>query len=241
MSLYSDISQKPSNTADFLKCVPLFAELDPEQLAEIGSRLRRRSFAPGVTLFHQDMPGSSLYLIEKGRVRVFILGRTGIEITLNVIGPNNIFGELALLDNKPHSATALTLEPCVVWLLARTDMEEFLERYPAMVRALYGILVERVRASTHLIEALAFQDVQGRLAYRILLLAEHHGRHSPQGIEIAVPLTQGELATMVGASRESVNKALMVLRSNEMIRVEGQNITVINADGLQKMIFDRGR
>ena len=120
-------------------------------------------------------------------------------------------------------------------------MEEFIECYPAFVRALLGILVERVRAVTHLIEAMAFQDVQGRLAYRLLFLAEHHGFLSPAGIEIAVPLTQAELATMVGASRESVNKALTVLRSHELIRVDGSHITVINTDGLQKMIFDRGR
>lgn len=241
MSLYSDISQAQPDVEKFLKCVQLFAELDSEQLNEIGNRLRMRSFAPGVTLFHQDMPGSSLYLIEKGSVRVFILGRTGIEITLDVLGPGDVFGELALLDNKHHSATALTLEPCVVWLMARPDMEEFLKRYPAMTRALYRVLVERVRASTHLIEALAFQDVQGRLAYRLLFLAEHHGYHMPTGVEIAVPLTQSELATMVGASRESVNKALMALRSNGLIRVEGSHITVINREGLQKMIFDRGR
>lgn len=241
MSFYSDISQIKANAAEFLNSIPLFAGLNPEQRREIGTRLRRRSFAPGVTLFHQDMSGNSLYLIEQGCVRVFILGRTGIEITVNVLGPGDIFGELAILDNKPHSATALTLEPCVVWLLARSDMEEFLERYPVLARELSRILVARVRGATHLIEALAFQDVQGRLAYRLLFLAEHHGRHTPAGIEIAVPLTQGELATMVGASRESVNKALTVLRSSEMIRIDGARITVINIDGLQKMIFDHGR
>ena len=241
MSLYSDISRMQPNAADVLQGTPLFAGLNPEQRREIGTRLKRRSFAPGVTLFHQDMPGSSLYLIEEGRVRVFILGRTGIEITVNVLGPGDVFGELALLDFKPHSATALTIEPCVVWLLARADMEEFIECYPAFARALLGILVERVRAVTHLIEAMAFQDVQGRLAYRLLFLAERHGYLSPEGIEIAAPLTQAELATMVGASRESVNKALMALRSNELIRIEGSHITVINSEGLQKMIFDRGR
>jgi CRP-like cAMP-binding protein len=221
--------------------MPLFAGLDDEQMNEISARLRRRSFAPGVTLFHQDMPGSSVYLIEKGRVRVFILGRTGIEISLNVVGPGDILGELALLDNKAHSATALTLEPCVVWILARSDMEEFLERYPAIAQALLRILTARVRGSTHLIEALAFQDVQGRLAYRLLFLAERHGRQSPEGIEIAVPLTQGELATMVGATRESVNKALTVLRSSDLIRIEGARLTVTNREGLQQMIIDRGR
>ena len=241
MSLYSDINQVRPKPADFLKSLPLFAGLNPEQCRAIEACLQRRSYATGVTLFHQDMPGSSLYLIEEGCVRVFVLGRTGIEITLNVLGRGDVFGELALLDNHPHSATALTLEPCVVWLLARSDLEELLVRYPAIARALLGILVERVRAVTHLIEAMAFQDVQGRLAYRILLLAEHHGCLSPEGIEIAVPLTQGELATMVGASRESVNKALMVLRSDEMIRIEGSHITVLNSEGLQKMIFERGR
>lgn len=241
MSLYSDINQLRPKTANFLKTVPLFASLNPDHYRAIEACFQRRSYAAGVTLFHQDMPGSFLYLIEEGCVRVFILGRTGIEVTVNVLGPGDVLGELALLDNKPHSATALTLDPCVVWLLARTDFEELLERYPEISRALVEILVGRVRAVTHLIEAMAFQDVQGRLAYRILFLAEHHGCVCPSGIEITVPLTQAELATMVGASRESVNKALMVLRSNDLIRIDGSHITVINSEGLQKMIFERGR
>lgn len=241
MSLYSDISQTYSKAPDFLKRVKLFHGLDQAQCRIIESRLQRRSYAAGVTLFHQDMPGGSLYLIEEGCVRVVILGRTGIEITINVLGPGDVFGELALLDKQPHSATALTIEPCVVWLLARSDIEEFLLSYPQITHALLEILVERVRNVTHLLEAMAFQDVQGRLAYRILFLAEHHGSRCPEGTEIVVPLTQAELATMVGASRESVNKALMVLRSNALIKVDGSHITVVNEKGLQKLIFERGR
>jgi hypothetical protein len=231
MELYSDISQSQPNPADFLKGIPLFAALDPEGLREISTRLRRRTFAPGVTLFHQDMPGSSLYLIEEGRVRVFILGRTGIEITLNVIGPGDILGELALLDNKPHSATALTLEPCVVWLLARQDMG-IRRALPGDHHACLGFWSSGCDAPTHLIEAMAFHDVQGRLGLSILFWLSVTGLY-PHGDRNRCTLDAGELASMVGAS-PGERQCLDGARSSEMIRIDGSHITVNNAEDCRR-------
>ena len=241
MSLYSNILDQPKGVENFLQGLTLFARLDREGLEQIAAHVHRRSFAPGVTLFHQDMPGSILYIIEQGYVRVFSIGRTGQELTLNICGPGEIFGELSILDNQYHSATAITLSQTVVQLLAKTELDRFMERYPQIERAIIQLLVARLRTTTRHTEAMTFQDVQGRLACEILNLGEKHGQLNGNAIKVDIPLTQGDLATMVGATRESVNKALSALRAQNLVDIDNSSLTVLNPSGLRRMIQERGR
>jgi CRP-like cAMP-binding protein len=241
MSLYSNILNPAPEAEVFIQDLPLFASLTGEQRAQVAAHLQRRSFAPGVILFHQDMPGLTLYMVEAGWVRIFSLGRTGQELTLGICGAREVFGELSILDAKHHSATAVTLTNATIWLLPRSHLEDLLARFPAISRAMMQILVRRIRATINHAEAMTFQDVQGRLAYEILTLAERYGRRVGQAIEVDIPLTQGDLATMVGATRESVNKALAALRSQELVKMANSNLVVLDLDGLRCIIQERGR
>lgn len=241
MSLYSNIPSTPPGAYEFLSTLSLFADLDKEQLEQISIRIQRRTFAPGVTLFHQDMPGTMMYMIETGNVRVISIGRTGQELTLNVLGPGEIFGELSILDGQQRSATALTLDHTVVWLVSQSDLKEFMVNYPSVNQAMIQILVNRVRATARRLEAMTFQDVLGRLAYELLSLAERSGQPCKEGVEITVPLTQVELATMVGATRESVNKAVSVLRVQNLVDVDGTRWFLLDPAGLQHILHERGR
>lgn len=241
MSLYSNLPNPSKDAESFLRSSTLFGTLGDEVISQIAPRLQRRSFASEVTLYHQDMPGMMLYMIEKGCVRVYSLGRTGQELTLNICGPGDILGELSSLDRKPHSATAITLTPTVVWLITQNDLEDLIHHYPAIAAAMIQILVARVRSTTNQIESLTFQDVQGRLAFELLRLAEKHGQKNKTFTEINVPLTQGDLATIVGAARESVNKAISHLRSLNLIAIDGTSLTILDPEGLGQVIHDRGR
>jgi CRP-like cAMP-binding protein len=241
MSLYSNIPSAPPGGQEFLAGLTLFADLEAQQLEQIAQRVQRRTFALGVTLFHQDMPGTMMYMIETGSVRVISIGRTGQELTLNVLGPGEIFGELSILDGQQRSATAITLVPTVVWLLSQADLNEFMSKYPPVNQAMIQILVERVRATARRLEAMTFQDVLGRLAFELLSLADRSGQPYEQGIEITIPLTQVDLASMVGATRESVNKAVSVLRSKELINVDGTRWFLQDPAGIQQILYERGR
>ncbi len=241
MSLYSGIPSAPPGAQEFLSSLKLFADLEPEQLEQISLHVKQRTFALGVTLFHQDMPGTMLYMIESGSVRVISIGRTGQELTLNVLGPGEIFGELSILDGQQRSATAITLAPTVVWLLSQADLRQFMADYPPVNQAMMQILVERVRSTARRLEAMTFQDVLGRLAFELLTLAERNGQPCEQGTEITIPLTQVDLASMVGATRESVNKAVSVLRSKELIDVDGTSWFLKNPAGMQQILYERGR
>lgn len=240
MSLYSNLPSE-SGALDFLPTISLFAELDQGQLDMVASRINKRSFAPGVTLFHQGMPGMMLYMIESGSVRLISIGRTGQELTLNVLGPGEIFGELSILDGEQRSATALTLGSTQVWLLSQADLKEFMREYPPVNQAMLQILVERVRATARRLEAMTFQDVLGRLSFELLSLAERCGKPCDEGTEITIPLTQVDLATMVGATRESVNKAVSVLRSKDLVEVDGTRWILQDQSGMQKILYERGR
>lgn len=241
MSLYSNIRQDHDEALSFLKDLPLFSGFEPDELDDVINRTSYRIFAPGVTIFHQDMPGTMLYIIERGCVRIFSLGKTGQELTLSILGPKDMFGELALLDRKPHSASAVTMNETTVWMLSLRDFEDLLTRYPSILREINIILVSRLRKTTHLVEALIFEDILGRLAYQFLYLTEQYGQTVSDGIVIDVPLTQAELATLVGATRESVNKCISIMRAQNLIRTDEAKITLIDPSGLRRMIHERGR
>jgi CRP-like cAMP-binding protein len=241
MSLYSNIPSAPPGANEFLGSLPLFADLVEDQLDQVTRRVQRRTFALGVTLFHQDMPGTMMYMIESGSVRVISIGRTGQELTLNVLGPGDLFGELSILDGQHRSATAITLAPTVAWLLSQADLKEFMVKFPPVNQAMIDVLVDRVRSTARRLEAMTFQDVLGRLAFELLSLAERNGQPHEQGIEITIPLTQVDLATMVGATRESVNKSVSVLRSRGLIDVDGTTWYLLDPAGMQQILYERGR
>jgi len=241
MSFYSKISHPQYDAVAFLKTVSLFTNLQKDDLADIAKRVTRHPYPSGVTLFHQDTPGTLLYMLEEGRVRVFGVGITGQEHTLNTFGPGEIFGELSILDGKPRSASAMTMTPSVIWMLSKTDFDYFLEKCFAFSKTLMILLAERIRTTASHVEAIIFQDVQGRLAYELLHLSEKHGNRTPEGILIEIPLTQNDLAAMVGATRESVNKAFVYLRGQNLVQVDGTQITVLDSEGLSAVMFQRGR
>jgi CRP/FNR family transcriptional regulator, cyclic AMP receptor protein len=220
----------------YLNELPLFAGLASEELADLAHSLGRRMFGRGVFIFHKGSPGQLLYIIESGRIRLFSISDTGQELSLNVLGPGEFFGELALLDGRPRSSGAVTLEPTVALLLHREDLLRLLDRSPCVARNLMCVLADRLRYTTHYVEDLAFLDVHSRVAARLLELAS---RYSVQecGVEIELCLTQSELASWVASSRESVNKVLMAFRSRGLIGVEGQRISILDRRGLERQIL----
>jgi CRP/FNR family transcriptional regulator/CRP/FNR family cyclic AMP-dependent transcriptional regulator len=221
---------------DVLCRVPLFADLHDEELRELSARLGRRAFAADMILFHKGSPSQALYLIESGSVRAFALSDAGQEMTLDIYGPGECFGETALVDGQIRSAGAMTLEATVIYTLPRDDFLCCLERHPAMARRALALLADRLNRLTAFTEHLAFLDVTGRMAAVLLELAEHHGQQVEAGIVLQPHLTQAELARCARATRESVNKALGTLRDEGLIRQEGHVLTILDPAGLRRKI-----
>jgi CRP/FNR family transcriptional regulator/CRP/FNR family cyclic AMP-dependent transcriptional regulator len=219
-----------------LRNVPLFAGLVDQELEVLADSLGKRTFARGMVIFHKGSPGQTLYIIESGKVRIFILSESGQEMSVNVYGPGDVFGELALLDGLPRSAGAVAMEKTVTLTLHRDDFLRHLQACPQMARSIMEVLSTRVRYTTDYAESLSFLDVYGRVAAKLLELADRYGVEK-EGIEIELRLTQAELASWVVASRESVNKVLGTFRDHGLIEVEGQRITIRDRRGLERRIL----
>jgi CRP/FNR family cyclic AMP-dependent transcriptional regulator len=219
-----------------LRNVPFLAGLSEQELEALADSLEKRTFGKGMIIFHKDSPGRTLYIIESGKVRIFILSESGQEISVNIYGPADTFGELALLDGLPRSAGAVAVEQTVTFALHRDDFLRHLEAYPRMAQSVIEVLSTRLRYTTTYAESLAFLDVYGRVAARLLELAKRYGVQK-EGIEIELRLTQSELASWVGATRESVNKVLGNFRGQGLIEVEGKKITILDRQGLKNRIL----
>jgi len=219
-----------------LRNVPFFASLSGQELEALADSLEKRTFGKGMIIFHKGSPGQTLYIIESGKVRIFIISESGQEISVNIYGPGDAFGELALLDGLPRSAGAVAMEQTVTFTLHRDDFLRHLEAHPRMARSIIEVLSTRLRYTTTYAESLAFLDVYGRVAAKLLELAERYGVQK-EGIEIELRLTQAELATWVGTTRESVNKVLGTFREQGLIEVKGRKITILDRERLRKGIL----
>jgi CRP/FNR family transcriptional regulator/CRP/FNR family cyclic AMP-dependent transcriptional regulator len=220
---------------DVLNRVPLFADLHDDELRAVAARLGKRIFAEDMILFHKGSPSQALYLIESGSVRAFALSNAGQEMTLDIYGPGECFGETALVDGQMRSAGAMTLERTVIYTLQREDFLYCLERHPAVARRALALLADRLNRLTAFTEHLAFLDVTARTAAVLLELAEHHGVDAGHS-EIGLHLTQADLASYCVASRVMVNKVLGLLRNEGLIKIDGQAITILDAEGLRRRV-----
>lgn len=209
--------------------VPFFAGLDDEKLQLLASSLQRRTVRAGRHVFRQDEPGTSLFVIESGVVKVQRASPDGKEVILTILGPGDFFGELAILDGEPRSADAVAKEDCNLLVLERDDFLAFLSREPSAAAKLLAALSRRLRRTDQLVQDAAFLDVPARLARALLQLAE-----SP---EAARGLTQSELAAMVGASRESVNRWLQFYRRRGLIDSASGSIRVLQPEELRRHIY----
>ena len=223
------------NKAGLLQSIPLFASLPDHELEALARSLGKRTFGKGMILFHRGSPGQTLYIIESGMVRIFSLSESGQEITVNLYGPGELFGEMAVLDRRTRSAGALCMERTVTYTLHRDVFLRCLERDAALAHGVIELLSARLRYTTRHLESLAFLDVYGRVAAKLLELGERYTGQG-HGSELDLRLTQGELATWVAASRESVNKVLSQFRDQGLIAVDGQEITILDREGLEDRV-----
>lgn len=222
---------------ELLKKVSLFAALDDQALARLASNLRRRQFRKDTIIFHKDQAGDALYLVESGHVRIFLPTESGEELTVEIARVGDVFGELALLDGRPRSASAETLEDTSTHVLSREDFQRFLSATPEFANSLIALLSTRIRQITEYAESLAFLDIHGRVARVLLQMAERHGTKTNNGTEIDFDLTQAELASMIGATRERVNRALTSFRSQGLIELQGKKVVLLDPARLRQRVY----
>ena len=213
------------------RCV-LFEGVDPDAMDACLACLRVRRHRRDETVFHQGDPGDALHVIASGSVKVVLPSPdTGEPALLTTLRTGDFFGELAILDGEPHSASVIALEPTETLVLGRADFERLFETEPGLRRALVASLARELRRLTGHVEAMHFLDLRGRLVVRIAGAAGlQFGTPMPAGeLRVEWPYTQSEVAGMVGGSRESVNRLLGELVAKGLVRVERDALVVPDA------------
>lgn len=230
-------SPLPAEMINFLHRVPLFAEMDDEELLNLSRDLHRHTIKAGETIFFQGDPGNSVYLIASGAVRIYVLGEDGQEVSVMIYGPGDLFGEMSLLDQLPRSATAVAIEDSLLWVMTGQDFERHLRNSHQLALNLMLTLSARLREANESVLSRASLDVTRRIAKRLLSLAIRQGESLPDGrIRLSSRLTQGDLASLISASRESTNRALRALQKRGLIDMQDGYLILLKPDELSGLI-----
>jgi CRP/FNR family cyclic AMP-dependent transcriptional regulator len=214
-----------------LRASLLFARADEDALADIARRLRRRRFRRGEVIFHQGDPGDALHLVGSGAIKIVLPSEHGDEAIIATLRHGDFFGELALLDGAPRSATAVALEASETWTLSRDLFQDLLDRDHRLRDSLLAGLAKELRRLTGQVEELHFLDLAGRLAMRLARLAREA---DPAANEVRLdwPYTQSDLASMIGGTRQSVNKLLSGLVDRGLVVIERDTLEIPDVDAL---------
>ena len=217
--------------------LPFFAQMQPEELHELFTRLKRRNYRSGETIFHKDDAGTTMYIISEGTVKISVPSEIGSEMILSILSAGDFFGELSLFDGNPRSATAISSGLTEVFVLHRDDFIDFVNKHPMVSLNIIRALSARIRRTDNLVEDVVFLDIPARLAKKLLELSQSHGKKQPNGaLEIELRLTQQDIANMLGTTRESVNRQLVAFQERSFISIDRQRITVLKPVELEKRI-----
>jgi CRP/FNR family transcriptional regulator, cyclic AMP receptor protein len=210
----------------------LFRGLEPSVVSALTARLPTVDFAAGRVIYARGDLGAELYLLLNGKVKLGRCADDGREHILSVLAPPDMFGELSMLDPgpQPWSATAITGVRAAT--VDRERLDAWIDQYPAIASRLLAVLARRVRHTTDSLADMSFIDAPARVAKQLLGLAQRFGTPENGSMRVTHDLTQDELAQLVGATRETVNKALSDFRSRGWIRIDGKSVLISNSERL---------
>ena len=208
----------------FFRKFALFAELDEKELASIAAVAKTRHYAKDDVVFHADESGDVFCLIREGQVKVTMISPEGKEIILSLLGPGDFFGEMALLDDEPRSATVIATESLDLVTIWRSDFLQILQENFSITRKVFAELSRRLRSASNRIESLATMDVYGRLARFFLELAQESGKSLDNGYVAVTRPTHQAIANMIGTSRETVSRLIHDLMRQNLLLSEGKTI-----------------
>lgn len=221
-----------SNKLAVLRKHPIFCDLEPEAFDQLCRYAKHATLKRGTTLFSKGDPGNSLYAVISGTVKMSISSADGRSAILNIVGPGEIFGEIALLDGRARSADAIANTNCELFVIDRREFIPFVRSQPTLAMKFIELLCTRLRRTSDQVEQIILQNLPGRLASALLRLTE---KHKLEQVQRSIAITQQEMSEMVGMTRESINKQLRAWAARDWVRLEHGAIVVLNAEPLRHL------
>ena len=220
---------------DLVRRAPLFAALDDGAAAALQASMAQVTVPKGDVVFAEGEEGDRLFVVQDGKVKLSQTSADGREQVMAVVGPGEMFGELSLFDPGRRTSTATAVTDCVLLGLGQSDLRPWLTGRPEVAEALLRALAQRLRRANEAMADLVFSDVPGRVAKALLELSDKFGQRQNDGsILVAHDLTQEELAQLVGASRETVNKSLADFAQRGWIKLEARSVVLLDTDRLER-------
>ena len=219
---------------DTLARAGIFQGVDSEAVAALISEMDTVEFPKGTTIFDEGEPGDRLYIIVDGKVKLARHAPDGRENLLSVMGPSDMFGELSIFDPGPRTSSAVCVTNVTCATMDSTMLRDWIDNHPEISQQLLRVLARRLRRTNASLADLIFTDVPGRVAKTLLQLANRFGVHEGGALRVNHDLTQEEIAQLVGASRETVNKALATFAHRGWIRLEGKSVLIVNTEHLAR-------
>jgi CRP/FNR family cyclic AMP-dependent transcriptional regulator len=216
--------------------LPLFRNLPSDNLRELNGLIHRKSFSANATLMTAEQAGEVVYLILSGTVKVHIEQEDGSDVIVAILGPGEIIGEMSALGQAIRSASVVTIESSALLWMDRTNFQRCLMAMPMLAYNLACILATRLRHANEKIQTLATQSVEGRVARQILVFAEQYGQPQANGeICVGIRLTQSDIAALIGASREHINKVIVSYKERGYISIDrNYRITIHDQQALAR-------
>jgi CRP/FNR family cyclic AMP-dependent transcriptional regulator len=221
-----------------LRAIPLFQGLTEQDLSKIDALVQVRTYPARTVVVTQGEPAAALFAIVTGRLKVASSGPDGRDTVLGIMGEQEVFGEVALIDGGPRSATCTAVEVCTLLVIDRALFLDLLGSSPGIAVKLLHVLAQRLRRLSQRSEDAAFLDVPSRLARSLLDLASRFGERAPaplSGISITLKLSQQELGDLVGATRESVNKHLSDWTRQGLVKVHSGRMLISDVEGVRRL------
>jgi CRP/FNR family transcriptional regulator, cyclic AMP receptor protein len=219
---------------DMLRRAPLFEALDEDETKALRAGVTDVALARGERLFDEDDDGDRLFVVLEGKIKLTRASADGRENLISLVGPGEMFGELSLFDPRPRTMSASAVTDVRLAALAHDDLRSWLTGHPDVAMHLLKALARRLRRTNEVMSDLVFTDVPGRVAKALLDLAARFGTEQDEGVQVNHDLTQEELAQLVGASRETVNKALADFVARGWIQLHPKSVLLLDPDRLRK-------
>ncbi len=214
----------------------IFVGLEPKQLDALAAMAVCKTYRSRDVVLRKGDSALQIYVILRGRLKTITSGGEGRNAAFSIMGPGEVFGEVAVLDGEARSATITALEPCELVIIQRNDFFHFLERSPQAAIKLLEVLARRLRRLSERFEDSTFLEVPQRLAKQILRLAAKYGRKQGGRVQIDLKLSQQELGDLVGATRESVNKQLRAWVSQGIVEQSTGRLVILDFDALTAIV-----
>ena len=219
---------------DVLTRAGIFQGVEPAAVSALRSDLTSEEYSKGDVIIREGEQGDSLYIVTSGKVKLSRKAPDGRENLLSILGPSDMFGELSIFDPGPRTSSAVCVTDVSVQAMDRSALKRWIAERPEISDQLLRVLARRLRRTNNNLADLIFTDVPGRVAKALLQMADRFGSRDADGLRVKHDLTQEELAQLVGASRETVNKALADFVHRGWIQLQGKSVVVLDEERLRR-------